>query len=133
VWEDVERVEGRTGGKGCGKHGGHVGWGIRGLDCTAQKVQGRQREGAHRMEGVAARRVRMVWREGMLGVVGVISRGARHRHASVSWRMSHGRTVPLSAHDLSMRLESEWLRIHGPHRFSVCRSPCSARDSRQAS
>ena len=40
------------------------------------------------------------WREGMQGVAGVISRVARHTHASVSWRMSHGRTLPASALDL---------------------------------
>ena len=39
-------------------------------------------------------------REGMQGVAGVISRVARHTHASVSWRMSHGRTLPASALDL---------------------------------
>ena len=39
-------------------------------------------------------------RGGMQGVAGVISRVARHTHASVSWRMSHGRTLPASALDL---------------------------------
>ena len=39
-------------------------------------------------------------REGMQGVAGVISRVARHTHASVSWRMPHGRTLPASALDL---------------------------------